>query len=780
MSDADSSASASASDEEFQNSGSDEDNVETLEEEELQTGTGHVDDEIRALRAEADMPLDELRALYAGMAEDAGPEDTATPAIVAHESLDVETAGRMSQKRPRQPQQLPELGATPVIDSLRPDLTSAGLAHKRTRASHAVSSDIRAESSALISSPAEALLTVASAGRSGKKVAGASPQPGELSESGPLRQQTAKGRGKLRPASGTALTAAGVVPTPASTKLNVATMSLPQLLAKRSSLLRQLRDLGDSVLDDAYPQMYTDVATGATTMGSLAAENEESLVLGCAAGRDEDAAVAVALEFGALLDAAPVSGESTEPSAPAAAAQGATLAPLVPARVRTHWDLLLEENKWLAGVRRRRKCGLSTQAHRPPPQDMALERRWKIGQAKKLGTAVLRWHELKARAALEAAIADEARRRRRAGRIAGQVTKFWAKVDKLVIFKHKSRLDAMRRMATDKHLTFLVGQTERYTELLASVPVTNSTEGRPASESEVAPKVAAGTLRKRRRTSIADDKDKGPSSLSRHCTETSQLVAETDASEDRSALHLLAAREVIAGASDGSESESDDFDAASDAIDDEETLEAEEALAMQERASKRLRGGDSCGPSVVVNATLGDEDELVALEAEASMDIDELRRRYGLEGRDQAPESNFSDSGGDASEGTSGLDDDSAVSDDSSSTTSGPLTIATAGGVCASNSASCHPQVALPFLLRNSHLLRPYQHDGLSWLVSMHDRRLNGILADEMGLGELWSRANRASVDIDPLNRKGAISSHITAYSRKNDSNYRFACVSGL
>lgn len=40
----------------------------------------------------------------------------------------------------------------------------------------------------------------------------------------------------------------------------------------------------------------------------------------------------------------------------------------------------------------------------------------------------------------------------------------------------------------------------------------------------------------------------------------------------------------------------------------------------------------------------------------------------------------------------------------------------------------------VPFLLK--HTLREYQHIGLDWLVTMHDRKLNGILADEMGLGK--------------------------------------------
>ncbi len=41
-----------------------------------------------------------------------------------------------------------------------------------------------------------------------------------------------------------------------------------------------------------------------------------------------------------------------------------------------------------------------------------------------------------------------------------------------------------------------------------------------------------------------------------------------------------------------------------------------------------------------------------------------------------------------------------------------------------------------PFLLSKSVKLREYQHSGLNWLVSLHERRLNGILADEMGLGK--------------------------------------------
>jgi E1A-binding protein p400 len=38
--------------------------------------------------------------------------------------------------------------------------------------------------------------------------------------------------------------------------------------------------------------------------------------------------------------------------------------------------------------------------------------------------------------------------------------------------------------------------------------------------------------------------------------------------------------------------------------------------------------------------------------------------------------------------------------------------------------------VDFPFILSKKLSLREYQHVGLNWLVSLHERRLNGILAD--------------------------------------------------
>ena len=52
------------------------------------------------------------------------------------------------------------------------------------------------------------------------------------------------------------------------------------------------------------------------------------------------------------------------------------------------------------------------------------------------------------------------------------------------------------------------------------------------------------------------------------------------------------------------------------------------------------------------------------------------------------------------------------------------------------DAAARSSKVTRPFVMQPSLKLREYQHLGLSWLVSIQSRRLNGILADEMGLGK--------------------------------------------
>ena len=45
--------------------------------------------------------------------------------------------------------------------------------------------------------------------------------------------------------------------------------------------------------------------------------------------------------------------------------------------------------------------------------------------------------------------------------------KFWAKAERVVNYKSKSITDARKKEVMDKHLTFLVEQTQRYSSMLA-------------------------------------------------------------------------------------------------------------------------------------------------------------------------------------------------------------------------------------------------------------------------------------------------------------------------
>jgi hypothetical protein len=51
--------------------------------------------------------------------------------------------------------------------------------------------------------------------------------------------------------------------------------------------------------------------------------------------------------------------------------------------------------------------------------------------------------------------------------ISKDVKKFWMKIEKLVLYKHQMELDDKKKKALDKQLEFLLGQTERYSTMLA-------------------------------------------------------------------------------------------------------------------------------------------------------------------------------------------------------------------------------------------------------------------------------------------------------------------------
>lgn len=119
-----------------------------------------------------------------------------------------------------------------------------------------------------------------------------------------------------------------------------------------------------------------------------------------------------------------------------------------PHRTKVHWDYLLEEMVWLSA-------------------DFAQERKWKKAAAKKCARMVQKYFQDKTVAAQKAEKAQEAQLRRIAAYMAREVRQFWVNIEKVVEFKQQTKLEEKRKQALDQQLSFIVDQTEKYSQLLA-------------------------------------------------------------------------------------------------------------------------------------------------------------------------------------------------------------------------------------------------------------------------------------------------------------------------
>ncbi|XP_070583937.1 helicase SRCAP isoform X1 [Erythrolamprus reginae] len=144
-----------------------------------------------------------------------------------------------------------------------------------------------------------------------------------------------------------------------------------------------------------------------------------------------------------------------------------------PVRPKVHWDYLCEEMQWLSA-------------------DFTQERRWKRGVARKVVRMVIRHHEEQKQKEERAKREEQAKLRRIASSIAKEVKQFWSNVEKVVQFKQQSRLEEKRKKALDLQLDFIVGQTEKYSDLLSqslneTLPVPSKTSGSHAGSTASSP-----------------------------------------------------------------------------------------------------------------------------------------------------------------------------------------------------------------------------------------------------------------------------------------------------
>ncbi|KAL5711838.1 Pharynx and intestine in excess protein 1 [Ranunculus cassubicifolius] len=129
-------------------------------------------------------------------------------------------------------------------------------------------------------------------------------------------------------------------------------------------------------------------------------------------------------------------------------------APREPRRPKTHWDYVLEEMLWLS-------------------KDFEAERKWKLALAKKVAIRASK-NALDPTTRGEKKVKEEEQRLRKVAlNISKDVKKFWVKIEKLVLYKHQLELEEKKKKALDKQLDFLLGQTERYSTMLAENLVDN-------------------------------------------------------------------------------------------------------------------------------------------------------------------------------------------------------------------------------------------------------------------------------------------------------------------
>ncbi|XP_044194585.1 helicase SRCAP isoform X1 [Thunnus albacares] len=448
-----------------------------------------------------------------------------------------------------------------------------------------------------------------------------------------------------------------------------------------------------------------------------------------------------------------------------------------PPRPKVHWDYLCEEMQWLSA-------------------DFAQERRWKRGVARKVVRMVMRHHE-ELRQKEEKAKRDEhAKIRRVASSIAKEVRAFWSSVEKVVQYKQQSRLEEKRKKALDLQLDFIVGQTEKYSDLLSK----SLAPTRPAEKAPSPPK-----------TSVAppvdeDDRDFEPPCEEEDDEETIEVEEQqegNDAESHRREIELLKEEGMLPldqllstlklPQDSGSDEECSDESSSSveeeeedgeftaneeDAEDEEDTIAAQEKVEGNVDHAEELddlaKEGDMTMEELLEKykgAYASDFEEPSASGSKASSDSEVSGDEEVETEEDESDvESNTSssDSPGDSAEEDdsekdeeeSEEEEDNDDDDDDDDNGDEGMEVLLKEGDNSPPSSSSRPKkeishiaataeslqpkgytlattkvkTPIPFLLHGT--LREYQHIGLDWLVTMFEKKLNGILADEMGLGK--------------------------------------------
>ena len=265
-------------------------------------------------------------------------------------------------------------------------------------------------------------------------------------------------------------------------------------------------------------------------------------------------------------------------------------------RSKVHWDHLLDEMVWLS-------------------KEFARERRWKLQQAKKVANQVARSNlDLESRVEVRAK-EQEKTLRKRASWIAREVSTFWNKAQRVVQFKLRTEVEARKKEVLDRQLDVLLGQTQKYSSLLAQrLAVDERVEAVTlASKADdvvvVVGPVVATTAMEIDENDENDDGDDdegaaaGPSSSSQHAKQRRALLPSPP--QPPSA--------AVSGTGVDKDDSKEYRSGEDDDADDEATLEEEERMATLEGR----------------NLKKDEKEEAAGLEEDADIPIEELLARYG-------------------------------------------------------------------------------------------------------------------------------------------------------
>ncbi|XP_039909896.2 helicase SRCAP-like, partial [Hirundo rustica] len=345
---------------------------------------------------------------------------------------------------------------------------------------------------------------------------------------------------------------------------------------------------------------------------------------------------------------------------------------------------------------------------------------------------VMRHHEEQRQRQERAKREEQAKLRRLAAAIAREVRHFWSSVEKVVQFKQQSRLEEKRKKALDLQLDFIVGQTERYSDLLS-----RSLNALPRPGSAESPQRPLGDLLGTLPHPQVLGAPRAPPPPWAPRDEDEEFQAHEEEGEDEE--DTIAAQERLEGDVDHQQE-----------LDD---LAREGALPMEELL-QRYRGAftdSDCDSAPGASSTRSDspggdsddDDDESGDDADEADDEEEEEEGEAQEGGAAAPPGEGRGGGAGGGAAAAAAEPAPAQVTPATPAPAGPAPKKEISDIAAAAEslqpkgytlATTQVKTPIPHLLRGT--LREYQHIGLDWLVTMYEKKLNGILADEMGLGK--------------------------------------------